>query len=75
MRVWKEEVFGPPFPIVNFKSEEQAIELANDAVCGLTVRVMSKYLKRAERVALKIDAGTISINYESRFLACDPSGG
>lgn len=75
MRVWKEEVFGPLFPIVTFKTEDEAIELANDTIYGLTARVMTEDLKRAERVASKIDAGTISINYESRFLACDPFGG
>lgn len=75
MRVWREEVFGPLFPIVTFKTEEEAVELANDTVYGLTGRVISEDLKRAERVASKIDAGTISINYESRFLACDPFGG
>jgi len=75
MRVWNEEVFGPLFPIVNFKTEEEAINLANDTVYGLTGRVISSDLRRAERVASKIDAGTISINYESRFLACDPFGG
>lgn len=75
MRVWREEVFGPLFPIVTFKTEEEAVELANDTVYGLTARVVSEDLLRAERVASKIDAGTISINYESRFLACDPFGG
>ena len=75
MRVWKEEVFGPIFPIVTFKTEDEAIELANDTVYGLGGRVMSKDIERAERVASKIDAGSIAINYESRFLACDPFGG
>lgn len=75
MRVWKEEVFGPLFPIVTFKDETEAVELANDTVYGLGGRVMSEDLGRAERVTSKIDAGSISINYESRFLACDPFGG
>lgn len=75
MRVWKEEVFGPIFPIVTFTTEEEAIRLANDTVYGLGARVMSKDLKRARRVASKIDAGSIAINYEARFLACDPFGG
>ena len=75
MRVWKEEVFGPLFPIVTFKDEKEAVELANDTVYGLGGRVMSENLERAERVASKIDAGSIAINYEARFLACDPFGG
>jgi succinate-semialdehyde dehydrogenase/glutarate-semialdehyde dehydrogenase len=75
MRVWKEEVFGPIFPIVTFRTEEEAINLANDTPYGLGARVISKDIKRAERVASKIDAGSITLNYESRFLACDPFGG
>jgi acyl-CoA reductase-like NAD-dependent aldehyde dehydrogenase len=75
MRVWNEEVFGPIFPIVTFKTEEEAINSANDTVYGLGARVISEDIKRAERVASKIDAGSIAINYESRFLACDPFGG
>lgn len=75
MRVWNEEVFGPIFPIVTFRAEEEAINLANDTVYGLGARVMSEDIKRAERVASKIDAGAIALNYEARFLACDPFGG
>jgi len=75
MRVWREEVFGPIFPIATFKTEAEAINLANDTVYGLGARVMSEDIKRAERVASKIDAGTVTLNYEARFLACDPFGG
>jgi len=75
MRVWNEEVFGPIFPIVTFKTEEEAINLANDTAYGLGARVMSEDINRAERVASRIDAGSIALNYEARFLACDPFGG
>lgn len=75
MRVWKEEVFGPVFPIVTFKTEEEAVALANDTPYGLGARVMSNDKQRAERVAAKIDGGSISLNLEARFVACDPFGG
>lgn len=75
MRVWHEEVFGPIFPIVTFKTEEEAIVLANDTDYGLGGRVMSNDKKQAERVASKIDAGSIALNLETRFVACDPFGG
>jgi acyl-CoA reductase-like NAD-dependent aldehyde dehydrogenase len=75
MRVWNEEVFGPIFPIVTFKTEEEAINMANDTVYGLGARVISQDLQRAERVASRIEAGSIALNYEARFLACDPFGG
>jgi succinate-semialdehyde dehydrogenase/glutarate-semialdehyde dehydrogenase len=75
MRVWHEEVFGPIFPIVTFDTEEKAIRMANDTPYGLGGRVMSNDKKRAERVASKIDAGSIALNLEARFAACDPFGG
>jgi len=75
MKVWNEEVFGPILPVMTFNTEKEAIRLANDTVYGLGARIMSKDINRAKRVASKIDVGTISLNYESRFLACDPFGG
>jgi acyl-CoA reductase-like NAD-dependent aldehyde dehydrogenase len=75
MRVWHEEVFGPILPIVTFKTEAEAIALANDTSYGLGARVMSADEKRAERVAAKIDAGSIALNDEVRFAPCDPFGG
>ena len=75
MRVWKEEVFGPVLPIVTFKTEKEAIKLANDTLYGLGSRVYSKDIERARRVASKIEAGTVEINYASRWLCCNPFGG
>lgn len=75
MRVWHEEVFGPVFPMVTFKTEEEAVALANDTAYGLGGRVMSKDKERALRVASRIDAGSISLNLEYRFIAADPFGG
>jgi acyl-CoA reductase-like NAD-dependent aldehyde dehydrogenase len=75
MRVWHEEVFGPIFPVVTFKTEEEAIALANDTLYGLGGRVMSGDQKRAERVAAQIDAGSIAINTNARFSPGDPFGG
>jgi succinate-semialdehyde dehydrogenase/glutarate-semialdehyde dehydrogenase len=75
MRVWREEVFGPIFPMVTFKTEAEAVELANDTDYGLGGRVMSNDLIRAERIASRIDAGSIALNCEARFSPCDPFGG
>lgn len=75
MRVWNEEVFGPVLPIVQFKIEDEAVELANDTIYGLGSRVISKNIERAKRVASKIDAGTVEINQGSRWLSCNPFGG
>ena len=75
MRVWKEEVFGPVLPVISFKTEKEAIELANDTVYGLGAQVYSKNKERALRVASKIDAGCIDINKGNHWLPCNPFGG
>lgn len=75
MRVWHEEVFGPIFPVVTFKDEQEAVRLANDTVYGLSARVMSRDVARAERVARQIEAGSVAVNLEARFVAEDPFGG
>ena len=75
MRVWKEEVFGPVLPIISFKTEEEAIQLANDTPYGLGSRVFSKNIERARRVASKIEAGTVEINKGNRWSPCLPFGG
>lgn len=69
MKVLHEEVFGPVAPIITVKSEEEAIELANDTEYGLGAAVWSKDLKRAEQVASRIDAGCVAIN---DFVKSDP---
>lgn len=75
MRVWREEVFGPVLPVISFKTEEEAIELANDTTYGLGAKVYSKDKKRALRVASRMDAGCIDINKGNHWLACNPFGG
>jgi len=62
MRGMREETFGPTLPIAVFKTEQQAIELANDTDFGLTASVWTKDLRKGKRVAEKILAGTITVN-------------
>jgi len=75
MRVWKEEVFGPVLPVMTFTTEEEAVALANDTPYGLGSRVISGDIKRAERIASKMQAGTVEINEGDRWLTCNPFGG
>lgn len=76
MRVWNEEVFGPVVPVVKFKTEEEAVSLANDTVYGLGARVISNDIERARRVAGKIDAGSVEINQGDRWASpANPFGG
>ena len=58
----REETFGPTLPIATFRTEEEAVALANDSEFGLTASVWSKDLSRARRIAGRIEAGTVCIN-------------
>lgn len=58
----KEESFGPVLPIMIFKTEEEAIRLANDSEYGLTASVWTRSVRRGRELALQIRAGTVSVN-------------
>lgn len=75
MRIWREEVFGPVLPIVSFKTEEEAIALANDTVYGLGSAIYTHDLTRARRVAAQLEAGFVDINDGSHWRQCNPFGG
>lgn len=77
MDCMREETFGPTLPIMKVASEAEAIELANDSEYGLSASVWSKNRKRAERVALQLDCGTVDINDVIMHLSCltAPQGG
>ena len=62
MRGMREETFGPTLPIAIFKTEEEAVRLANDSDFGLTASVWTRDLTKGKRVAEKILAGTVCVN-------------
>jgi acyl-CoA reductase-like NAD-dependent aldehyde dehydrogenase len=62
MRIWNEEVFGPVLPIVTFKTEAEAIELANETKYGLGAYIFTDNSKRFMRVANQIESGMVSQN-------------
>ncbi|MFN3605082.1 MAG: aldehyde dehydrogenase family protein [Leptonema sp. (in: bacteria)] len=62
MKVWSDETFGPILAIKTFKTEKEAIEIANQTLYGLNGSVWSKNRKRAQNVARQIKSGSICIN-------------
>ena len=62
MRIAREEVFGPVLSIMTYKTEQEAIEMANDTIYGLLAYVSSSDQERARRVASQINAGRVLIN-------------
>lgn len=75
MRVWKEEVFGPVLPLVTFKTEEEAVQLANDTSYGLSAFVFTTDKDIYRRVAAKLQAGAIAHNNSLYFSPYSPFGG
>jgi aldehyde dehydrogenase (NAD+) len=63
MTIAREEIFGPVLVIIPFADEEEAVRLANDTPYGLSAYVQSGDLDRARRVARRIRAGNVHINY------------
>ena len=61
-RVNQEEIFGPVVTLQSFKSEKEAIEIANDTHYGLSATVWTNNSEKSERIATAIDAGVIWIN-------------
>ncbi len=62
MRVNTEEIFGPVAPLIRFKSEDEAIAIANDTPFGLAGYFFSQDVNRCWRVAEKLEYGMVSIN-------------
>ena len=77
MELMREETFGPVLPIMTFKTDDEAVRLANDSPYGLTASVFTTDLARGRRLAERIDAGTVMINevVYTHAIAQTPWGG
>ena len=62
MAIMRDETFGPVLPVMIFKTEDEAIRLANDSVYGLTASVWTKDIARGRNIAERIEAGTVMVN-------------
>ncbi|KAH7022044.1 aldehyde dehydrogenase domain-containing protein [Ilyonectria destructans] len=60
--VWCEEIFGPVLTVKTFKSEDEAVALANNTAYGLSACIYTKDLTRALRVSAAMETGGVSIN-------------
>ncbi|MGY4829252.1 aldehyde dehydrogenase [Sphaerotilaceae bacterium SBD11-9] len=75
MRIAREEIFGPVMSVIRFKTEEEAIALANDSTYGLQASVWSSNINRAHRVARALRAGTVHVNQYDEDDITVPFGG
>ena len=62
MKIVREEIFGPFAVIQSFKTEEEAVEKANETEYGLGAAVFTKDIMRGHRVAGDIEAGMVWVS-------------
>jgi succinate-semialdehyde dehydrogenase/glutarate-semialdehyde dehydrogenase len=75
MAVAREETFGPVAPLFRFRSEEEAIRLANDTPYGLAAYFYTRDLARGWRVAEALEYGIVGLNTGLVSSAVAPFGG
>lgn len=70
------EVFGPIAQVIPVKSDEKAIQVANDTEFGLSAAIVTSDLEKGERLALEIESGTTHVNDMPAVLEANvPFGG
>jgi aldehyde dehydrogenase (NAD+) len=74
MTIYREEIFGPVLAITPFESEEQAVQMANDTVYGLTNYIQTQDDDKRLRVARQVRSGMVETNGVSRING-SPFGG
>jgi succinate-semialdehyde dehydrogenase/glutarate-semialdehyde dehydrogenase len=75
MRIANEETFGPVAPLFRFEDEDEAIEIANSTPYGLAAYYYTENIRRAWRVAEKLEFGMVGCNTGSVSVEMAPFGG
>ena len=75
MDVWRQEVFGPVLCVCKYHDTEDAIRLANDTEFGLGANVFSEDLKKAHKIAQRLNAGSVWVNLPNGMHMACPFGG
>ncbi|WP_413737534.1 aldehyde dehydrogenase family protein [Sodalis sp. RH21] len=77
MTIAREEIFGPVLAVMTYKTEDEAVEIANDSVYGLQGWVSTGDPARGKAIAERIEAGAVMVNriYDLFDEAGVPAGG
>lgn len=74
-RCWREEIFGPVVCLTPFDDEATMLRAVNDSPFGLSGSIWTNDLRRALRVARRVESGVLSINSHSSVHVEAPFGG
>jgi acyl-CoA reductase-like NAD-dependent aldehyde dehydrogenase len=74
-RLATEEIFGPVLSVCRWSDEESMLQAVNAVEYGLTAAIWTNDVRRAHRVARRVEAGFVWINGVSRHFAGVPFGG
>lgn len=62
MRIAQEEIFGPVLSVIEFETDEEAVQIANDTMFGLAAAVWTRDLNRAHTLSRRIKSGLVWVN-------------
>ncbi|MFM0027307.1 aldehyde dehydrogenase family protein [Paraburkholderia madseniana] len=75
MKIAQEEIFGPVVSVMRFKDVEDVTRMANDTPYGLAANIWTRDIKKAHRLAHRLEAGSVWINCHGIIDAALPFGG
>jgi succinate-semialdehyde dehydrogenase / glutarate-semialdehyde dehydrogenase len=75
MRVASEETFGPVAPLFRFRTEQEALEIANETTFGLAAYFYTENIRRSWHVAEQLQFGMVGLNTGSVSMEMAPFGG
>lgn len=75
MRVFREEIFGPICPVMTYKTEQEAVALANDTEYGLASYIFTRDIGSFYRIAAAIEYGLVGVNEVALASGEVPFGG
>jgi acyl-CoA reductase-like NAD-dependent aldehyde dehydrogenase len=75
IEIGREEIFGPVLVALDFETEAEAVNIANDTEYGLAAGVWTQDISKAKQIAGQIQAGTVWVNEYHLLSAAAPRGG
>lgn len=75
MIIAREEIFGPVLCVMTYETEQEAINIANDTIYGLSAYISSADIEKAKKISRQITAGRVLINTAVNKEPKSPFGG